>query len=57
MSLTDPIFSIASELGEFIDTNLELRNLQDELKQIKQYLLEKDKLLKECLEAQEPLTQ
>jgi hypothetical protein len=40
MSLADPSFSIASELGELSITNLELRNLQDELDQSKQDILE-----------------
>ena len=57
LSLTDPTFSIASELGELIVTNMELGNLQEELDQIKQNLLEKDNLLKESLETQEMLTQ
>lgn len=57
MSLDDPSFSIASELGELSVTNLELRNIQDELDQVKQEILEKDNLLKESLAAQEVLTQ
>ena len=56
-SLAYPSFSIAFELGELTVTNMELRNLQDELEQIKQDLLEKDNMLKESLEAQEVLTQ
>ena len=57
MSLTDPSFSIASKLGELLVTNLELRNLHDELDKAKQDILEKDNLLKESLVAQEVLTQ
>ena len=57
MSLTDPSFSIASELGELSITDLELRDLQDELDKAKQDILEKDNLLKESLAAQEVLTQ
>ena len=57
MSLADPSFSIASELGELLVTNLELRNVQDELDQAKQDILVKDILLKEILVAQELLTQ
>ena len=57
LSLTNPTFFIASELGELTITNLEFRNLQEELEQIKQNLLEKDNLLKENLEAYEMLTQ
>ena len=56
LSLTDPAFSIASDLGELIVTNLELRNLQEELEQIKQNHLEKYNLLTESLETQEILT-
>ena len=50
ISLADPTFSIASEWGELTVRNIELRNLHDELEQIKQDLLEKDNLLKESLE-------
>ena len=56
MSLTNPSFSIASELGELSVTNLDLRNLQDELEKAKQDILENDNLLKESLAAQEVLT-
>ena len=42
LSLVDSAFSIASELGELIVTNLELINLQEELDQIKKNLVEKD---------------
>ena len=49
MSSTDPSFSIACELGELLVTNLELKNLQDELHQVKQDILEKNNLLKEIL--------
>lgn len=57
MSLANPSFSIASELGELSVTNLELRNAQDELDQAKQDILVKENLLKESLVAQELLTQ
>lgn len=56
MSLVDPSFSIASELGELLVTNLDMRNLQDELDQAKQDILEKENLLKEILATQEVLT-
>jgi len=55
--LADPSFSIAFELGKLTVTNLELRNLQEELEKIKQNLIEKDSVLKESLEGQEVLTQ
>ena len=57
LSLADPTFSIAYELGELTVTNLELRNLQEELDQIKQNLVEKDNQLNESLETQEMLRQ
>ena len=57
LSLADPTFSIAFELGELIVTNLELNNLHEELDQIKKNLVEKDNQLKESLETQEMLTQ
>ena len=56
LSLADPSFSIASELGELIVTNLVLSKLQEELKQINQNIEERDNQLKENLETQEVLT-
>lgn len=56
LSLTDPTFSIASELGELIVTNMELINLQEKLEKIKKNILEKDNLLKESLETHKMLT-
>ena len=57
LSLADPTFSIASELGELTVSNLELSKLQEELGQIKQKLEDKDNQLKECRKTQEMLTQ
>ena len=41
LSLADPTFSISSNLGELIVTNLELDKLLEELDQIKQNLAKK----------------
>lgn len=57
LSLVDPTFSIVSELGKLTITNLELRNLLEELDQIKQNHVEKVNQLKESLETREMLTQ
>ena len=57
LSLADPTFSIASELGELGVTNLELGKLHEELDQNKQNVEENYSQLKESLETQEMLTQ
>jgi hypothetical protein len=57
LSLADPNFSISSELGELIVSNLELSKLQEEFDQIKQKFEVKDDQLKETLETKEMLTQ
>ena len=57
MSLVDPNFSIATELGKLSVKDMEMKTLQEGLAKAKQYILEKDKLLKEILSNQELLTQ
>lgn len=57
LSLVDPNFSIATELGKLSVKDVEMKALQEDLAKAKQDILEKDKLLKESLASQELLTQ
>ena len=57
MSLTDPNFSIAIELGKLSVKDLELKNLQYDLTKAKQNILEKEKILNDNLDNQESLKQ
>jgi cell division septum initiation protein DivIVA len=52
LSLTDPNFSIANELGKLSVKDMEMKTLQEDLAKAKQ-----DKLLREILANQESLTQ
>ena len=57
LSLTDPNFSIANELGKLLVKDMEVKTLQEHLAKAKQDALDKDKLLQENLANQESLTQ
>ena len=57
LSLKDPNFSIANELGKLLVKDTEVKTLQEDLAKAKQDTLDKDKLLQESLANQESLTQ
>ena len=47
MTIVDPSLSLASELGSLSVKELELKNAQEELEEVKKSLLDKTKLLTE----------
>ena len=57
MSLANPNFYIAIELGKLSVKDVEMKDLHEDLAKTKQDILEKDKFLKEILANKELLTQ
>ena len=47
MTIVDPSLSLASELGSLSIKEMELKNAQEELEEVKKILLDKTKLLTE----------
>ena len=56
LSLRDPNFSIANELGKLSVKDMEVNTLQEDLEKYKHEALEKEKLLQGSLANQESLT-
>ena len=55
MSIVDPIITLASELGNLSVKELELKKVQEDLKEAKHNILDKDKLLAQSFAKKENL--